>query len=507
MSTSKIVDKFGKPINYEAAKTTRFRKRRIAQPNKNLVIQSQGAQLTTIARQLEEDYDIVKGIFDCLVNNVIGTGIRSVPQIKTKDGDLHLEANEMVMARWNLFTKSPEVTGSFDHYEAQRIMCRGWLRDGDSFAQLLIGNVPKYRHLTDIKLSYEMIESDDIPIFFTDEARRIYSGIEVDAWFRPRRYFAVKDDGINRIASVSERDLKKIPANKMIHMKKSLRVKQVRGVTIIHSIINRMEDIKDYDDSERIAARIAADNAFYIKKGTPDLYSDEGDERDDFLMEAGLVYTGLNPGEEIGNTDTNRPNPQLLPFRNGQLKAAAAGAEVGYSSISRDYNGTYSSQRQELVEQYTPYGVLHGSFCRNFCDKIHMAFMEVEMLARGIVLPPDVDEDTIFDVQYSRPAIAWPDPGKEGKAFESFDQLKVKSRTQIIQQLGGDPAQVRKQRLQEQLDDLADQAKLMEKAAELGIVIEGDPNDPNNPDNSGSQNTGASDDTGDNSPNSSGNSN
>ncbi len=472
MAKSVILDRYGKPVNYEAAKTTRFRRKRIRQPNKNLVVQTEGPQLTVIARQLEEDYDIVKGILDCLVNKTVGAGIRSVPQLRDQNGDLHIEANAMILDRWEQFIRFPEVTGTFSHYEAQRMMCRGWLRDGDSFAQLLIGRVPKYRHLTDVQLSYEMIESDDIPMQFTDEPKRIYSGIQVDAWFRPRVYYATKDTAILRsFASMAESDLKKIFADKMIHIRKSLRVKQIRGVTALHSIINRMEDIKDYDDSERIAARIAADNAFFVRKGTPDLYSDDGEERDDFLMEAGMVYTGLNPGEEIGNMDTKRPNPQLLPFRNGQLRAAAAGAEVGYSTISRDYNGTYSAQRQELVEQSVGYDVMHMIFCRNFCDKIHKAFMDVEILTGGFQLPPDVDETTLYDVQYSRPPIAWPDPSKEGKAFESFDALQVKSRTQIIQQLGGDPVQVRKQRLQEKLDDLEDRAKLMERAAELGITL------------------------------------
>ena len=52
-------------------------------------------------------------------------------------------------------------------------------------------------------------------------------------------------------------------------------------------------------------------------------------------------------GEEIGTIDTNRPNPNLQAYRDGQLRASAAGLGASYSSISRNYNGTYSAQRQE----------------------------------------------------------------------------------------------------------------------------------------------------------------
>lgn len=43
---------------------------------------------------------------------------------------------------------------------------------------------------------------------------------------------------------------------------------------------------------------------------------------------------------------SDRPNPNLQSFRNGQLRAVAAGSRGSYSSISRDYDGTYSAQRR-----------------------------------------------------------------------------------------------------------------------------------------------------------------
>ncbi len=51
----------------------------------------------------------------------------------------------------------------------------------------------------------------------------------------------------------------------------------------------------------------------------------------------------------------------LETFRNGQLRATAAGTRSSYSSIARDYNGT-SAQRQELVESFEGYAVLQDAF-------------------------------------------------------------------------------------------------------------------------------------------------
>ncbi|MFP1462800.1 phage portal protein [Escherichia coli] len=59
---------------------------------------------------------------------------------------------------------------------------------------------------------------------------------------------------------------------------------------------------------------------------------------------------------------SDRPNPNLETFRNGQLRAVAAGSRLSFSSAARNYNGTYSAQRQELVESTDGYLILQDCF-------------------------------------------------------------------------------------------------------------------------------------------------
>ena len=69
-------------------------------------------------------------------------------------------------------------------------------------------------------------------------------------------------------------------------------------------------------------------------------------------MAPGMIFDSLLPGESVEILDANRPNSALIDFRSAMLKMVAAGAGSSYSSIARDYDGTYSSQRQELVESF-----------------------------------------------------------------------------------------------------------------------------------------------------------
>jgi capsid protein len=54
----------------------------------------------------------------------------------------------------------------------------------------------------------------------------------------------------------------------------------------------------------------------------------------------GMIFDDLQAGEEIGTIDTNRPNPNLEAYRNGQIKMLAAGTGPSFSSVAKTYDGT-----------------------------------------------------------------------------------------------------------------------------------------------------------------------
>lgn len=62
-------------------------------------------------------------------------------------------------------------------------------------------------------------------------------------------------------------ELKTVSAENMLHLAQRKRSHQLRGISLIHGVITRLSDIKDYEESERVAARIAAALGFYIKRG------------------------------------------------------------------------------------------------------------------------------------------------------------------------------------------------------------------------------------------------
>lgn len=391
-----------------------------------------GKSLREQARWLDENHDMVIGLFDKLEERVVGAdGIMVEPQPLDNQGRVHQAFANEIRRRWASWSLKPDVTGMFTRPELERMVLRSSLRDGEVFAQMVRGNAPGLTHPNPngTAFSIEALEADFVP-FEDNLAERIYQGIQSNAWGQVRAYKVFYQHPASTLAVKA--GTKTVPADNMLHLAHRRRLHQRRGITLIHGIITRLNDIKSYEEAERVAARIAACLGFYIKKtGVED---DDGDyeapaERTHFDIAPGAVFDQLQPGEDIGMVESNRPNTHLTEFRNGQVRMIAAGTRGQYSSVARDYNGTYSSQRQELVESWEGFAVLQNWFVAGWSRPVFRAWLQMELL-NGLAIPADLNMDTLFDAVYLAPSMPWINPVHESQAWS----LRVKGGAASIAQ-------------------------------------------------------------------------
>ncbi len=435
---------------YEAAKPSRLRKQARDVRSPDSQVQQGAVTLRALARNLEQNHDIARGALRVLINNVIGaSGIGIEPQPRYKDGTIHDAYAKALRDAWRDWCLTPEVTQRHHWSKVQRLVCKTWLRDGEVFSQRLIGPTPGLDHGTRVPYSLELIEADLIPMDYHDAERGIQQGIERNAWGRPTGYWAYKAYPGDTWTKRSQ-EMKRIDASRMHHVASIDRIGQMRGVSEFASVITRLEDIKDYEESERIAAKVAAALTAYVKKGAPDQYGEpSGGANPDGTaapreigMAPGMIIDSLAVGEEIGMIDSNRPNPNLITFRQGQLRAVAAGLGGSYSSIARDYNGTYSAQRQELVEQWIHYAVLTDEFVGQYVQPVWRDFVTTAHLSGIVPMPKDVDPASVDDALFVGQSMPWIDPLKEALAWHSLVQDGFASEVEVMRKRGANPRDV-----------------------------------------------------------------
>src|SRR5690606_8078301 len=120
----------------------------------------------------------------------------------------------------------------------------------------------------------------------------------------------------------------------------------------------------------------------------------------------------------------------------------AAGLGGSYSSISRDYSGTYSSQRQELVEQWIHYATLTDEFVGQFVQPVWESFVIAAHLSGVVPMPADIKPGTADDALFVGQSMPWIDPVKEAVAMKTLVRSGFASEVEVIRKRGANPNDV-----------------------------------------------------------------
>lgn len=442
---------------YDAVSITAQRPRRGNNASADTVVDRARQYLREYGRWLDENHDLAVGVLDDLVVNIVGSGASIEPMaVKGNNRDPAIDLNRQLANLWAEFWEAPEVTGELPGPQMERLVCRAWLRDGEIFGQHVTKAVAPFA--TRIPYALELLEADFVPFDLTDPGKAIVHGVQKDGWGRPVGYYVYRQHPGSTTFTSSHFDTVWLPADRAFHLKFVRRLHQTRGVSIFHAVLSRLDDLKDYEESERIAARVAAAFTAYIRRDASmaDVVTastdNDGTTTRSFAMEPGLIFDGLLPGEDVGMIDSKRPNPNLDSFRSSMMRAVAAGTGTRGSSISKNYDGTYSSQRQELVEGVGHYRPLFHYLRAKFYLPVWRRFIDASRLAGLLRIPSDIDEASIYLPEVRPPQMPWIDPKKEIEAMSLMVEKGFRSRQQIIRDLGGDPATVDAQLTADPLD-------------------------------------------------------
>jgi lambda family phage portal protein len=294
-----------------------------------------------------------------------------------------------------------------------------------------------------------LLEIDHLRMGYTIPPN-IVDSVEKDQWGRPIAYWIlpIHPGSINRFSMPTP---VRVPAGEIIHPKIVKRIGQTRGITQFHAVFDRFQDVNDIDLYERTAAKMGA--AIGLKIERPLEYQPSIDIKGNVVNREriqqfwpGMVLDGLDPGEKAEMLNpAGRPNPEITKFRHDQLRSAAAGLGISFSALSNVFDGNYSAQRQDMVQNESKIDAKTESFITSFINPVYKWAVEA-MLLYGFLdlsLFKDVDLWTIFDAVHHGPALPWIDPQKEIEAKVQAVEAGFKSRAQVIRENGDNPDAVR----------------------------------------------------------------
>lgn len=381
---------------------------------------------------------------------------RITPKAAARDpqtGELLEPINEQLDRLWKRWSRRPRLVdreGFKTFSEFQGLAAAEFVRAGE--ALVLKGYTPRPHT---VGLWLQAIEPEQLALDMTEtpDGAEVRDGIEVDEAGRPIAYWVYT--GRHPLEDLRARNMaERIPAARIIHFHRQTRVRQSHGVSLLANALPRLHSIRKYDEAELFAMWMEACQGL-IDKNDPD-----GTDVD-------LGYTAQSPGEAAvtgsespegtreevvfqpgmiarGNFEAfspQHPNAQGEKFIKMQLRGMAAGLGIDYANLANDYDGTFSSRRQGMIEEYGSIEPLQdlvvdaGVGTSVWEEFVFLAVLEGRIDGLDFQRFAS-DPMSYLEADWAPPARPWIDPAKEAAGAKIELDYRLNNRTALLNRRG-----------------------------------------------------------------------
>ena len=393
-------------------------------------------------------------------------GIAITPRFRRiKDKDRRAEVNDL----WSDFVREADADGVLDLYGMQTLAVRSWLERGEMFARR------RYRSRSDglrVPMQVQLLESDMVPNFnattFQGMSTRntIKSGIEYDTRGRKMAYWVYKEHpgdsptgiGSNPAASL----LVRVPAEDMLHMFEPKRIGQRRGVPIMATILAKLRNVADFEDTTLERQKLANLIVGFISRDLPSFDSTDpnalaaltgleaeidGDGSPLLPMKPGLMQE-LEDGQKVTWSTPPDAGVNYSEYMRTSHLGTTAGTGLPYELAVGDIKGVSDRTLRVVINEFRRFASQRQwqIIIPQFCQRIIEWFADASVLAGDILLS---ERDAVVRAEHAPHGWEYIHPTQDvqGKVMEV--QNGFRSRSSVIGEAGDDPDVVDKERAED----------------------------------------------------------
>lgn len=437
--------------------------------------------LLSRSRDLERNNGYAHGIPQTFVDNVIGPQLKlsATPDWRTlgRSKEWAMEWSNTVEARWKsyarslFFDKEQQVTFTG---MAGMVLRGHQLNGGHVVLPMWLPNRPGAVHGT----CFQSVEIDRLcnPDGRPD-SKTLRGGIEYDTHGAPRAYWIRNDHpGDEYMLTTAHNTWTRVPARmpwgrpRALHCFIKTRGGQSRGVPAFTSILREFKSLSRYRTAELAAAVANAQITFFIETqmgidGIVDLIGDQSkyvSDRKEYLdaakrnirqatMEENTAVP-LYPGDRVTSPQQNRPNSEFAPFNEAILRHIAAGLNISYETLARDFSQTnYSSARAALQLDWKTFIGLREWLITAYAQPVYSIWLEEQVNKGDGLDAPDfyANRDAYCSAKFTGAGRGQIDPVKETRAATERLRLGLSTLEDEAAEQGKDYQEIMNQRARE----------------------------------------------------------
>lgn len=433
--------------HYKAAKTDRLTWSWTKLPlSADAVVRQYQRPLRARSREQYANNDYARRFVGMVQANVVGpTGIGMQARAISRRGNPDNSANDGIEAAWKQWGRREtcDISQRLGWREMQRLFIATVAIDGEAFLIQHTRKANRYNY------ALQLVDPELCPVDYDHEPDNIRMGIEYDADDRPVAYHfqTLTQDG--SYARNGQRYIR-YPAEQVIHAYLPEYVGQRRGLPWMATALLRMNQLAGYEDAAIVAARVGAAKMGFFTSPDGTAYSgDDTDSQGHIITDAEAgTFEQLPDGVQLQTFDPQYPHGEYADFVKTCLRGIASGLGVSYHGLSNDLEGVnFSSIRSGVLEEREIWKGLQEWCVDNLHSVIYENWLPRALLANAISTPSGgtlaiAQEEKYRRVTWQPRRWPWVDPLKDMQANQTAINERLRSRSDVIREMGRDPEEV-----------------------------------------------------------------
>ena len=391
-------------------------------------------------RWAERESSLFRQILNDLCIYVIGDGIK--PQAHASNPETSRLYEEYFARKASRL----DVSGK-SFYQCQAIVTRAMIRDGDAFC--IKAELNGEARIQTIE-AHRVGDPTD-----ADTPADCWDGIGFGKYNEPIYYNVYKSDGGSR----------KVEAQSVMHIVDMETASGSRGVPVLQSSLNAIQDIKEILELERRAVKDNGDVTRVIKKGSGFLDEDAASEissnhnsADSIASQMGGKAIVLESTDSFESFESKRPNSTFVGFLAALEKDICA--ILPYEFVKEPNSAGGAAVRLVTAKAARVFGKYQQVILTTFCQPTYEY-----IIADGIAKGEIPDDPMWWSASWTTPKSVTVDAGREAANDRADIEMGLMSPSELFGQRGLDFRQESEKRA-------ADMAFLQVLAKQYGIPFE-----------------------------------
>ena len=380
------------------------------------------------------------------VDGVVGSdGVYVKPAVELEQDDAVLnEINQQLEKLFDRWAYNPDrfsIDGALSFDLFQQTVEKIRVQDGECFIRI---------HTNNGQIQIEIIDAARLTQLnnqFMSNGNYISNGIEFDKYHRPVNYYFCTFNPVNYQFNTTDYEV--IPANEICHYFIADIQGQERGIPDMVATSKLMTDLQNFTEAALTAKRVSASSMAFITNNSDttqvDLIDDNREEVTPVYteyFEAGFIGE-LGEGQDIKTITPTNGVDGIDVFTNELMNQISMGLNVTKQALLSDTsNASFSAARLTEKLQVTTFRTRTNVLISKVLKPIYAAWLKNEMLHNNTLNLSFSDFDDLICARFISQKPISLDPVKDIQAEVMQLDAGLKSKIQVIAELGGDPVKV-----------------------------------------------------------------